>query len=1013
MRTAIVAIITRTKDRPVFLRRAMQSVLAQKFADWIHVIVNDGGDPAPVDLLVRTHADAYAGRIAVVHHARSQGMQNASNAGLDAADSRYVVIHDDDDSWYPDFLSKTVGLLEQEGPESLVQGVVTQTTWIIEELCVTGELVELSRKSYYPFAFVNLAELRQRNLFPPIAFLYRRHAQELAGRFRQEFDVLGDHDFNLRFVRHFEIAVIPTCHAYYHWRHGSMGNTVTRDRETHRQMLNRMKNAYHRELLDNPATGVGDLDAIEFPPPQTLVEPEPFRLRAEEPPPPDAMPAFLEDFDFDVLSLDVFDTALLRRCHRPRDVFRLMEERAIAEHGLPPLPYALARELAEAAARERLRPEVTLEEIHRELARLCGLDAAQSAALRGLELAIERELLYADPRWLELYARCRAAGKRVVFVSDMYLPGPLVASLLEECGFAAPEVYVSCDLQASKHAGELQPEVARRLGVDPARILHVGDNYYSDLLRTRKAGWQAFHWTPQFLYTPWFAQVAPHYHRADDRLSTRIMGEVRHRGLLQPWTGDQLLEKLGFELAGPLYLSYMLWVVRQARRDGLRKLVLVGRDGFHWEKALSLMAAHAPLGVEFAYLHASRKVFNFASFDGLDDQAMDFLLTANPRLRVRDFVDRTGLHADEHLETIRAAGFDDPDLVLTTDGGGGYLGKDVPQRLRQLFELLRPYLEPLFERDRQGVLRSLADAGYDPADCALVDIGWNASSTRTLARLLNPGPPQRILGYYFATWKEADPEDQPFTVKSFLMHLGRPDDHGMLLRESVNWIESLHAAPFPTLMAFHMEDGRAVPEFSREANTGFAPEQQERIWAGAEALLRAVLRGGVPPLGEYPGHNYIILALRRLLREPSPAEVALWGPVEHSEGFGLEIHKRLVEPVAPEVNGTPLLKAYRASNWRRGFLATLTPAQRAFVIEQAKAAAPRSRDQLEEDLIWKTRLADDLWAEKERLVAQLGLLQEERAFLRARLAALGQERGAPAAQPEAGGAATESTGLPG
>ncbi len=1003
MSEPLVAVITRTKDRPLFLRRAMQSVLSQEFTDWLHVIVNDGGDPAPVDMLVKAHADRYAGRVKVVHHARSMGMQNASNAGLDAADSRYVVIHDDDDSWDPDFLAKTVAFLEREGPESLVQGVVTQTTWILEEVCVDGEVVELSRQPYYPFAFVNLGELRRRNLFPPIAFLYRRKAHARVGRFRQEFDVLGDHDFNLRFVRHFEIGVLPTSHAYYHWRHGSMGNTVTRDRETHRQMLNRLKNAYHRELLDNPATGVGDLDAIEFPPPQTIAEPVPFRMRDEEPPPPADPPAFLEEFDFDVLSLDVFDTALLRRCHRPRDVFRLMEERAVRDLGLPARPYALARELAETVARRRRRPEVTLEEIYAELADLCGLAPHQAAALRALELAVEGELLYADPRLLDLYHRCRAAGKRVIFVSDMYLPAPLVASLLRQCGFADPEVYVSCDLQAAKHTGDLQPAVARRLGVDPARILHIGDNHHSDFLRTRMAGWQAFHWTPRFLYTPWFAQVEPHYFCPDDRLSTRIMGEVRHRGLLQPWRADQLPEKLGFELAGPLYLGYLLWVLRQARRDGVRKLLLVGRDGYHWEKTLALLDAHAPVGVAFAYLHASRKVLNFASFEGLDERALAFLLTPNPSLRVRDFVERTGLHADDHLDAIRAAGFEDPDQLLTNEIGGRFLDDAHPRRLRDLFLLLQPRLEPLFARDRQGVLLTLRAAGFDPADCALVDIGWNASSARTLARLLGATPDAPVRGYYFGTWKEADPAGDPFLVKSFLMHLGQPEDHAALIRESVNWIESLHAAPFPTLLTFRSEDGRAAPVFAHTANTGFPPALQERIWAGAEAFLRALLRAGPPPAGEYPGRNYIILALRRLLREPSPAEVALWGPVEHSEGFGLEVHRRLIEPVAPDVTGPALINAYHASNWRRGFLASLTAAQRAFVLQRLKPAAPRSREQLEEDLLWKSRQADDLWAEKQRLNARVALLEEERAFLRRRIAALEQGQGQAASTSGAEG----------
>lgn len=73
-RRARVTIVTRTKDRPLMLRRCVGSVLGQTFPDWLHVIVNDGGNPHLVRLLAAEHAARYAGRVEVVDHAVSQGM---------------------------------------------------------------------------------------------------------------------------------------------------------------------------------------------------------------------------------------------------------------------------------------------------------------------------------------------------------------------------------------------------------------------------------------------------------------------------------------------------------------------------------------------------------------------------------------------------------------------------------------------------------------------------------------------------------------------------------------------------------------------------------------------------------------------------------------------------------------------------------------------------------------------------------------------------------------------------
>ncbi|WP_363323715.1 glycosyltransferase, partial [Accumulibacter sp.] len=46
--TPLVAVITRTKDRPLLLQRALESVSGQSLTDIQWVIVNDGGEPAPV-----------------------------------------------------------------------------------------------------------------------------------------------------------------------------------------------------------------------------------------------------------------------------------------------------------------------------------------------------------------------------------------------------------------------------------------------------------------------------------------------------------------------------------------------------------------------------------------------------------------------------------------------------------------------------------------------------------------------------------------------------------------------------------------------------------------------------------------------------------------------------------------------------------------------------------------------------------------------------------------------------
>ena len=69
---ASVAVIIRTKDRPLLLSRALEDVLAQTFAQWVAVVVNDAGKPEAVDTVVANYADQLGDRVVVVHNAVSK-----------------------------------------------------------------------------------------------------------------------------------------------------------------------------------------------------------------------------------------------------------------------------------------------------------------------------------------------------------------------------------------------------------------------------------------------------------------------------------------------------------------------------------------------------------------------------------------------------------------------------------------------------------------------------------------------------------------------------------------------------------------------------------------------------------------------------------------------------------------------------------------------------------------------------------------------------------------------------
>lgn len=220
----VVGIITRTKNRPILFQRAADSVGNQTYKHYKWVVVNDGGELEPVQKIIDT-CIVDKRNIILVHNPDSLGMEAASNAGVAAVECDYLIIHDDDDSWEPEFLEEAVGYLE--GPKKgIYDGVVTGTTYISEE--IKGDNVIIHGKKPYNawLQSIQISEMACGNVFAPIAFLYRKEIYDRIGGYDESLPVLGDWDFNLRFMLHSNIGVLPKPLALYHHRDVNSKNNI-------------------------------------------------------------------------------------------------------------------------------------------------------------------------------------------------------------------------------------------------------------------------------------------------------------------------------------------------------------------------------------------------------------------------------------------------------------------------------------------------------------------------------------------------------------------------------------------------------------------------------------------------------------------------------------------------------------------------------------------------------------------------------------------------------------------
>lgn len=210
-----VGIIVRTKDRPILLKRCLESIQSQEFRDWEILLVNNGGDIANVEKVINLFPEEFKAKINLINLTESNYMEFATNAGINAGNSSYITLLDDDDTWHPLFLKKCVNFLELRDE---IDGVVTRAC-LVNEVILEGNIKEISKSDFNPrLKKLRLYHLARCNRFTTNSFVYRRSILNHTGLYCDKLPVLGDWEFNIRFCRIGTIYVIPETLAYYHKR---------------------------------------------------------------------------------------------------------------------------------------------------------------------------------------------------------------------------------------------------------------------------------------------------------------------------------------------------------------------------------------------------------------------------------------------------------------------------------------------------------------------------------------------------------------------------------------------------------------------------------------------------------------------------------------------------------------------------------------------------------------------------------------------------------------------------
>jgi glycosyltransferase involved in cell wall biosynthesis/O-antigen/teichoic acid export membrane protein len=199
--TAVITVLMPLYNPGRFLEQALDSVLAQTFADFELLIIDDGStDNTPATLNRYAAMDS---RIRIVTRPNT-GLAHSLNHGLDLAGTEWVAVMHGDDVMHPDRLEKQIKFVAQHRNLAVASSLVN----FIDS---DGRPLGLNRSHLTSRAVVRAAVARNECVaFNHPAVIYRREVIRKVGGYRQEFWPAEDIDLWNRVVdAGYEVLVQP------------------------------------------------------------------------------------------------------------------------------------------------------------------------------------------------------------------------------------------------------------------------------------------------------------------------------------------------------------------------------------------------------------------------------------------------------------------------------------------------------------------------------------------------------------------------------------------------------------------------------------------------------------------------------------------------------------------------------------------------------------------------------------------------------------------------------------
>lgn len=429
---------------------------------------------------------------------------------------------------------------------------------------------------------------------------------------------------------------------------------------------------------------------------------------------------------YDCISFDVFDTLVKRNVKKPSDLYDLIGLCVNEKYGME--NFGDIRTAVEMSLYQTEK-NVTLDDIYEEIQRRVSNINVQ--AIKKLEIKYELSYCQCNYSIKKIYDYVKEKGKRVIAISDMYLPQEVVEQILTKCGYDISAIYVSCEYGAQKKEGKLFNIVLRKEHLDKRNVIHIGDSWRADYLGARKSGISSV-LIPKNVV---LFNTKRYVSQIDQRIKYGVHESVINNNLQKC---GSFYEKFGFSILGPTLYSFCRWIESECKKQDIAKIYFFSRDGYIMKKAFDALQIN---GIESNYLYVSRRAlrvpYNASHFEIKD--ILD-LLPNTKQIRMETVFEYLGLKFDDYKTLTDRYGINRNTVVYH---------HEISEKYMPLLEQLLPDYVNKAKKELKVAINYLKQEGVK-GKAAVVDIGWHNSMQFCLESILNDnGIENDLFGLYF------------------------------------------------------------------------------------------------------------------------------------------------------------------------------------------------------------------------------------------------------------------------